>query len=174
MNILSKILNLAADRGIFGYHPKYKKLGITHLSFANDLLIFCKGNLESIVGVTSVLNHFYTLSGLNLNVNKIEFYATGISVGTLESIKSITGFKQGFLPVRYLGIPLFILPQKVINSLEQLCSGFLWKGSDKAAKGARISCNKLCYPKSEGGLGLKDLNSWNKAYMIQLIRKLLA
>ncbi|XP_039071739.1 uncharacterized protein LOC120218923 [Hibiscus syriacus] len=106
MNILSKILNLAAARGIFGYHPKGKKLCITHLSFADDLLIFCKGNLESIVGVISVLNHFYSLSGLSLNVNKIEFYVARIYTGTLESIKSATGFKQGFLPVRYLGVPL--------------------------------------------------------------------
>ncbi|XP_039010400.1 uncharacterized protein LOC120139152 [Hibiscus syriacus] len=145
MNILSKILNLAAARG----------------------------NLESIVGVTTVLNHFYTLSGLNLNINKTEFYATGIFVGTLDSIKSATGFKQGFLPVRYLGVHLFLIPQKVINRLEQLCARFLWKGSDKAAKGTRISWNKLCCPKSEGGLGLKDLSSWNKACMVQLIRKIL-
>ncbi|XP_039004056.1 uncharacterized protein LOC120131001 [Hibiscus syriacus] len=174
----------------------------------------------------SVLNHFYSLSGLNFNVNKTEFFAAGVSAGTLEFIKSATEFKQGFLPVRYLGVPLvtrkltetycfplldnfearlhhwsgkslsyvghleliktvlysvvnlwfqqFILLQKVINCLEQLCSRFIWKGSDKAAKGARISWNRLCCPKFEGGLGLKDLNSWNKACMIQLIRKLLA
>ncbi|KAE8654001.1 COP9 signalosome complex subunit 4-like [Hibiscus syriacus] len=83
MNILSKILNLAAARGIFGYHPKCKKLGITHLSFADDLLIFCKGNLESIVGVSSVLSHFYSLYGLNLNVNKTDTLEFLWSLGNL-------------------------------------------------------------------------------------------
>ncbi|XP_039055526.1 uncharacterized protein LOC120198242 [Hibiscus syriacus] len=130
MNILSKILNLAAARGIFGYHPKCKKLGITHLSFADDLLIFCKGNLESIVGVSSVLSHFYSLYGLNLNVNKTD---------TLEFLWSLGNLLK----------QTFILPHKVINRLEQLCSRFLWKGSDKAAKGAMISWNRLCCPKSE-------------------------
>ncbi|XP_039008860.1 uncharacterized protein LOC120137071 [Hibiscus syriacus] len=185
-----------------------------------------KGNLDSIMGVISVLNHFYVLSGLNLNVRKTEFFAAGISSRILDSIKSATGFKQGFLPVRYLGVPLvtrkitekdchplfdnikqrlhqwsgknlsyagrleliktvlhsvinfwnrqFIFPQKVINRLEQLCSRFLWKGNDTTAKGARISWDQICCPKSEGGLGLKDIRSWNKACMIQLIRKILA
>ncbi|XP_039047048.1 uncharacterized protein LOC120187388 [Hibiscus syriacus] len=69
-------------------------------------LVVAKGNLESIVGVTSILNHLYTLSGLNLNVSKTEFFTVGISARTLDSIKSATGFKQEFFPVRYLGVPL--------------------------------------------------------------------
>ncbi|XP_038996334.1 uncharacterized protein LOC120120892 [Hibiscus syriacus] len=130
MNILSKILNLVAARG----------------------------NLESNVGVTTVLNHFYTLSGLNLNINKTEFFAVDISIGTLDSIKSATGFKHGFLPIRYLGVPLvtkklsetdFPYSQKVINRLEQSCARFLRKGSNKPAKGARISWNRIFCPKSE-------------------------
>ncbi|XP_038993013.1 uncharacterized protein LOC120116661 [Hibiscus syriacus] len=59
INVLSKLLNLAATRGIFEYHPKYKKMGLTHLSFADDILIFCKGNTEYVIGVNSVLDMFY-------------------------------------------------------------------------------------------------------------------
>ncbi|XP_039024361.1 uncharacterized protein LOC120157217 [Hibiscus syriacus] len=174
----------------------------------------------------TVLNHFYDLSDLKLNVSKTELYSVGISARNLDIIKSATGFKHGFLPVRYLGVPLvtkklsekdclplidnikhrhhnwagkflsyagrleliktvlysvvnfwsrqFILPQKVVKRLEQLCSRFLWKGSDIAASGARISWDKIYYPKSEGGLGLKNISSWNKTCMVHLIRKLLA
>ncbi|KAE8674836.1 putative thylakoidal processing peptidase 2 [Hibiscus syriacus] len=82
MNILSKTLNLAATKGIFGYLPKCKNWDI------------------------SVLNHFYHMSGLMLNVSKTELFVAGISSRNLQIIKSISGFKQGLLPVRYLGVPL--------------------------------------------------------------------
>ncbi|XP_039047557.1 uncharacterized protein LOC120188106 [Hibiscus syriacus] len=102
----SMLLNLVAARGVFGYHPKCKKVGLTHLTFSDDLLIFCKGNIESIVGVISVLHKFHEISGLQLNVAKSEIFAAGISPRNLEIIKNFTGFKIGLLPVRYLGVPL--------------------------------------------------------------------
>ncbi|XP_039067947.1 uncharacterized protein LOC120213999 [Hibiscus syriacus] len=68
----------------------------------------------------------------------------------------------------------FLLPQAVINRINQLCSRYLWKGSDSSASGARVSWGMICSPKYEGGLGLKDLKSWNKVCMMQLIRNLLA
>ena len=51
MNVLSKLLNAAIAYGVFDYHPKCKRIKLTHLCFANDLLIFTKENLDSIVGV---------------------------------------------------------------------------------------------------------------------------
>ncbi|XP_038995731.1 uncharacterized protein LOC120120046 [Hibiscus syriacus] len=225
MNVLSNILNNAASRGIFSFHPKCKKIELTHLSFADDLLIFCKGNLHSVLGVISVLDCFYKYSGLKLNAGKCEIFTAGVSAHNLDSIISYTGFKQGRLPVRYLGVPLvtrkltdkdcqalldniksrlhqwskkklsyagraeliktvlysianywcrqLVLPQSIIKKIEQLCSRFFWKGSDTSAVGARVSWVKICKPKSEGGLGLKDIKSWNNACLIFLIRKLL-
>ncbi|KAE8686551.1 cytochrome P450 71A9-like [Hibiscus syriacus] len=100
-----------------------------------------RGNVESVVGVISVLDYFYEIYGLKLNAFKCELFAVGISSSKLEDIKMITGFNQG---------------------------------SDKAATGARVSWEKLCLLKSEGGLGLKDIKTWNKACMIKLIRNILA
>ena len=48
--MLSRMLNVAAEYGVFKYHPKCKKIKLTHLCFANDLFIFSKGDLESIIG----------------------------------------------------------------------------------------------------------------------------
>ncbi|XP_039031356.1 uncharacterized protein LOC120166028 [Hibiscus syriacus] len=106
MNILSQMLNLAVGRGIFGFHPKCRKIGLTLLSFANDLLIFCKGNIESVVGVLSILDQFYEVSGLKLNSSKCEIFAVGIQPRITENLKLITGFQVGTLHVCYLGIPL--------------------------------------------------------------------
>lgn len=44
MKYLSKNLNDVANHMQFKYHPKCNKLKITHLSFADDLLMFAKGD----------------------------------------------------------------------------------------------------------------------------------
>ncbi|KAE8716557.1 L-tryptophan--pyruvate aminotransferase 1 [Hibiscus syriacus] len=62
---------------------------------------------------------------------KSELFAAGISLRTLENIKLSTSFNYGLLPVRQ-----FLLPQAVINRINQLCSRFLWKGSDTASTGS--------------------------------------
>ncbi|XP_039070447.1 uncharacterized protein LOC120217411 [Hibiscus syriacus] len=225
MNILSRMLNLAAERGIFGFHPKTRKIGLTHLSFADDLLIFCKGNIESVVGVLSILDQFYEVSRLKLNSFKCEIFSAGIHARTIEKVKLITGFQVGILHVHYLGIPLvtlkltekdcqalidnikrklhiwsgrnisyagrlelinsvlfnisnywcrqLVLPASILKKVEQICSRFFWKGADKSAAGARISWGEITVPKSEGGLGLKNIKTWNRACLLSLIQKIL-
>ena len=59
MNVLSNLLNAAVKYGVFSYHPKCKKIKLTHLSFADDLLIFSKGHISSIVEIQNVLKTFY-------------------------------------------------------------------------------------------------------------------
>ncbi|XP_039005001.1 uncharacterized protein LOC120132276 [Hibiscus syriacus] len=125
---------MAAARGLFNYHPKCKKVGITHLSFADDLLIFFKGNVESVIGVITVLESFYEMSGLNLNAAKCMFFTAGISLSHIEHIKQATGFTYGHLPVRYLGVPL-ITRKLSENDCESLIASIkarlaLWSGKN--------------------------------------------
>lgn len=40
MNDLSQLLDKATRGGTFDYHPKSKNLALTHLVFANDMVIF--------------------------------------------------------------------------------------------------------------------------------------
>lgn len=51
----------------------------------------------------------------------------------------------------------------MIKSVERLCSSFLWNGVSNSALGAKIKWEDVCKPKTEGSLGLKDLNVWNMA-----------
>ena len=55
----------------------------------------------------------------------------------------------------------------MLKKVNQICASFFWFGKDKQAKGARVSWHYLCHPKFEGGLGLKDSISWNKACIMQ-------
>ncbi|XP_039021885.1 uncharacterized protein LOC120154136 [Hibiscus syriacus] len=214
MNVLSNLLNKAADKGIIGFHYKCKKIGLTHLTFADDLLIFYKGNLESAVGIITVLYSFYEIYGLELNALKCEIFTAGISAPSVDNIINFTGFKHGLLPVKYLGIPLvtrklslkdcqplidkikdklhkwsrmklsyagrleliknvlfsvanywcrqLILPQSIINKIEQICSRYFWKGLDTPASGARINWGKggSLWVAWIHGYIIKHLNFW--------------
>lgn len=51
MNVLSSMLDIAAANGIVRYHPKCKRISLTHLCFADNLLIFLKGDLHLVIGV---------------------------------------------------------------------------------------------------------------------------
>ncbi|XP_039051992.1 uncharacterized protein LOC120193596 [Hibiscus syriacus] len=79
---------------------------VSPLCFADDLLIFCKSSIDSVMGVQAVLDQFYSMSGLKLNVSKCEMYVASISGEQVNTIKEIIGFKLGSLPVIYLGVPL--------------------------------------------------------------------
>ena len=79
---------------------------MAHLCFADDLLIFAKGNIESVIGIQNVLRLFYSYFGLQLNNSKSEFFFSGLTSEVLEGIRKEAGFKIGSLPVRYLGVPL--------------------------------------------------------------------
>ncbi|XP_013633133.1 PREDICTED: uncharacterized protein LOC106338781 [Brassica oleracea var. oleracea] len=106
MNWLSLMLNKGAENGVFGYHEKCKSSKLTHLCFADDLLIFTDGKLCSVQGVLSILNKFATHSGLTASIQKTSFVSSGLSQDQIDLIGATTGLTHGSLPVRYLGIPL--------------------------------------------------------------------
>ncbi|KAL7179585.1 hypothetical protein ACSBR1_042892 [Camellia fascicularis] len=58
---------------------------------------------------------------------------------------------------------VFIHPKKVVKHIEGLFRAFLCCGSELKKYGAKLSWNKVCSPKNEGGLGLKSIGVWNKA-----------
>ncbi|GKU92455.1 hypothetical protein SLEP1_g6177 [Rubroshorea leprosula] len=64
---------------------------------------------------------------------------------------------------------IFILPKRVIKSVEGICNAFLWKGRVADARGAKVSWATVCQPKMEGGLGLKPLHIWNMACILRFI-----
>lgn len=47
----------------------------------------------------------------------------------------------------------FTIPKGCIKIIDQLCNSFLWSGSTTYHATAKVSWEKVCLPKSEGGLG---------------------
>lgn len=63
MNCLSKLLNDASANECIGFHPQTESTRLTHLSFADNLLIFIDGSLSSVQNVLQVLHDFEQRSG---------------------------------------------------------------------------------------------------------------
>ena len=56
-------------------------------------------------------------------------------------------------------------PCGVRDKVIALCRNFLWGGKETSPKKPLVAWKDLCKPKSEGGLGFIDLNTWNLALM---------
>lgn len=105
-NVLSKKLNEAAILGNIGYHPFCDTLHITHLSFADDMLVFTDGRELSIKGVLDVFAEFSCVSGLAINTQKTSVFNSGTNRGGLVEYSKKLGLIVEDLPIRYLGLPL--------------------------------------------------------------------
>lgn len=221
MDVLAKKL----DRGVldqsFGPHPMCMVPLVTHLSFADDVLIFFDGEEQSIQGILRILEDFERDSGLGINREKTALFLDGGNLLTNQDMADRLGLQQGSFPVRYLGVPLtsrkltkqdyqplidrvlsrfnawtvkhlsfagrlqlirsviysiitfwasiFLLPVKCLEDIERMCNAFLWNGAPNSARGAKISWESVCTPKSCGGLGLRRLVPWNKVLGLKLI-----
>jgi hypothetical protein len=82
------------------------KMKLTHLCFADDLLIFSEASLNSIKVIKSALLEFENFFGLKANFSKSSFYCSGISDRVKHLIFDDLMMKEGHLPMRYLGVPL--------------------------------------------------------------------
>lgn len=70
MEYLSRLLSELHLNSSFKHHPKCSKMNLIHLSYADDLFLFAKGDLQSVQLLQHVLNQFSASSGLKGNVDK--------------------------------------------------------------------------------------------------------
>lgn len=106
MNVLSCMLDKAALEKQFGYHPRCRNMNLTHLCFADDIMVFSDGTTRSIQGILTTFEKFAAMSGLKISVEKSTVFMAGVSPTTKESILQQFPFDLGTLPVKYLGLPL--------------------------------------------------------------------
>ncbi|XP_074292881.1 uncharacterized protein LOC141619760 [Silene latifolia] len=115
-----------------------------------------RGDRGSVGLMVSAFDHFSKASGLVMNSRKSNFYYNGIDVGLVNEIEQQTGMKKGQARI-------FILPKAVIGKIEAVCRSYLWYGSNHRESPALFSWATICQPKKQGGLGFKDLHTWNVA-----------
>lgn len=133
MEYLSRLLLKASRDPSFQFHPKCAKVGITHLAFADDIMLFGSGELPTVRILWDTLKEFGRCSGLEVSVPKSNIYCGGVSAENLKEIVDETGLEVGDMPFRYLGIPLAATRLKIVhfepllNRVQNSLKG--WKGT---------------------------------------------
>ncbi|XP_022024397.1 uncharacterized protein LOC110924709 [Helianthus annuus] len=227
MEVLTAILHHAVRiDSSFKFHNKCERQQIINLCFADDLFIFSKGEIASARCIMQSLDSFSKMSGLFPSVQKSTVYFSNVPSYVKNAILNLMPFKEGSLPVRYLGVPLissrllyndcqiliekldkrimhwrnkllsfagrlqliisvlsslhiywssvFLLPNRVIISLEAKMRNFLWSQDSSFQKGrAKVSWKSVCVPKNEGGLGIRRIADVNTALMTSHIWSIL-
>lgn len=106
MEYLSRLLTYAGTQAGYQFHYRCKSLRLNHLVFADDLILFCKGDPTSVMLNLRALATFTKTSGLVANSGKSALYACNMEAGIKEEILEMSQFAEEPLPFRYLGVKI--------------------------------------------------------------------
>ncbi|KAJ6978394.1 hypothetical protein NC653_026709 [Populus alba x Populus x berolinensis] len=106
MEGLGGIISQHTQHQKFKYHWRCAPNCITHLCFADDLMLYCYADTESVAIIKHCMDSFSNLSGLNINHAKSFVYLSSVDDALKTSICNHLGIQLGTLPVRYLRVPL--------------------------------------------------------------------
>ena len=90
--------NRVTDRG-------GEDLVISHLLYADDILLFCESNKDQLKFLSWTLMWFEAMSGLRINLSKSNIIPVG-SVDNVEELAMELGCGVGSLTTLYMGLPL--------------------------------------------------------------------
>lgn len=79
---------------------------LTHIYFADDLIICCRAYRISIQLMMKAFEHFFIVSGLKANMEKSSLYITGVDLQLKNQIYAEMHFAMREIPFKYLGVPL--------------------------------------------------------------------
>ncbi|KAL4280388.1 hypothetical protein GQ457_03G004440 [Hibiscus cannabinus] len=106
---LSLMLNKAVTIGLFSgcqIGSINNSVLISHLQFADDLMVFCEASKAQIATVKRVLRVFELAAGLRLNLKKNRLFGINVDPMVLQSWAYAIGCSMDSFPSEYLGLPL--------------------------------------------------------------------
>ncbi|XP_062104088.1 uncharacterized protein LOC133815248 [Humulus lupulus] len=180
MEYLTRLLNQVAQHREFHFHPLCKNLHLVNLCFADDLILFCKGNFRSLNLLMDGFLRFSQSSGMSANLNKSHIYFGGVAADVKNNILSSILIEEGHFPLKYLGVSLKptrwqvadcseIIKKLVIQEIDRICRNFLWGANGHRSKFHCSSWSQVRLPKSLGGMGFKEGSNWNKVLLAKFI-----
>ncbi|GJV69944.1 RNA-directed DNA polymerase, eukaryota, reverse transcriptase zinc-binding domain protein [Tanacetum coccineum] len=145
--LVMEVFNLIIQQKIsednsFKYHFGCKRLKITHLYFANDLLVLCHG--KSIISCGSMdrvaiedVFNILPFKRVKARINDWKNYSLSYA-GRTQLIACVLASIQVYW------VSVFKLPKMVINDIERLFKGFLWNKGDLQRGKAMVSWKEVC------------------------------
>ncbi|XP_070008763.1 uncharacterized protein [Nicotiana sylvestris] len=168
---------------------------INHLAYPDDMIIFSSSDETSLMLIMQVLNAYEVASGQLVNKTKSAVYLHHLTdMEVVNKVERITSIHRNDFPIIYLGCPIFYArrkleyyqplitkvmdklqswqavnpPNYVINRLHKLFAQFFWSSSVGGTSRHWASCNTLCMPVEEGGIGFRSLHDVAKALFSKL------
>ncbi|XP_028085057.1 uncharacterized protein LOC114286160 [Camellia sinensis] len=87
------------------------ELKISHLQFANGIIIFCEAEWEEIIMIKRILRCFVVMSGLKINFHKSTVCGIGVEERRVMKFATKLNCLSQRLPLTYLGLPLGANPR---------------------------------------------------------------
>ncbi|KAF5472990.1 hypothetical protein F2P56_009642 [Juglans regia] len=163
--VLSRLIKKDFEEGKIGafHHPRGVPL-VSHLLYADDILIFANGKKRSIRRLIKTLKRYEDWSGQLISKEKSNlFLSRRIAYTRRRNLLQMIGFVEGVFPATYLGVPL-VSGRLTARTLEPL-----------NGKGKRKGCSwsNCCKPIYEGGLGIRDLVEVEKSLHMKFVWRML-
>ncbi|XP_060210422.1 uncharacterized protein LOC132637332 [Lycium barbarum] len=175
MEYFTRTMNIVAHQEGFGFHTKCRSMKLKHLCFANDVLLFSKGDFQSVLLLLRGLKTFSNTSGLCTNASKkiskivrdvlldkisarIKYWGTRhlSYAGKVLLVNSV------LMHVHSYWYSIFLLPKQVLKGITALCRNFLWDGKAVTSKSPLVAWDLVYRAKHKGSLGIIDCFKWNE------------
>ncbi|KAH9680279.1 putative ribonuclease H protein [Citrus sinensis] len=167
---------------------------ITHVFFADDLLLFAEASCTQAAVINDVLNTFCVSLGTEVNKQKSQvLFSKNVKPCNVRNIGTTLGFFVTMDLGNYLGMPLLhsrvskATYHGILEKVERKLNGwsakhlsfvgrvtltqtvlFIWSGNSEVKKLHLINWADVCRLKLSGGLGLKNLMHMNEALLMKL------
>lgn len=98
MEAFSRLLQTRFDAGTIGFHLNATEPEVTHLAFADDLMVFFDGTRSSLREINDTMALFSQWSGIRMNSSKMDLFTTGINQQETSTLARF-GFSIGSLQI---------------------------------------------------------------------------
>ncbi|KAA3480824.1 Retrovirus-related Pol polyprotein LINE-1 [Gossypium australe] len=184
---------ISSEMKIGRWHPiRLSRSGptLSHLFFADDLVIFSKVEMNQAHFLKDILRCFCDLSGHKISARKSNmFFSKGVDTSLNDQISQLFGFQKVRNLGSYLRVPLlhdrvtkstlnFVIDkllhtdhgnsERGFNEIERIARQFIWGRSVGNPKLALVGWESICQPRTCGGLGIRHLQDHNNSFLMKI------